>query len=666
VLSLIFAAAMAARVLWSGVIYPESSAVVFILLSAALAAFLCAGSFAPISRSRFSATGAFAIIFFLVLLLRSLSQAHPWQAVDTLLQFGGCTAAYFLSGYLCSDRRSRLILSSGILTGALLVSLFGLYQSYWGLGETRGLLGEALTRGGLSQAFLSRALSSAVSSTFFFPNALAGYLIVILPFCASVVLWKKRDALGATVWSLLAALAVASCGWAAFGDLYSKPGLFAALFIAVAALAAALSVAAGRKRGVLFRVLCLVFCILPLWTLSQTSSEGAWLSLAGCALLVPFILAGRWKTLLLILVILAVLAGTILYTGHFPQGLKDSLGARCDYWSAALKIWKGNPLWGSGVGSFAGLYPRFRSPVSEEGRMAHSAYLGLAAETGVAGAAAFLALWISCLASLTRPARRLEPFPLAVLFSVCVFLTHCLADVDLSVPGITFTIWALAGMAAGSELENSKPRKIRPWIGIPAAIFIVYAAVYYAAPRAMAEWHSRQAMESEAAGHSGNALERMKDAVALDKDNPALWDSMAGMFERAGDRDGALAAYREAASLGEDNAAYSFRLAAFYWRSSKDGADSINARAAIKELRKALELNPHDVDYRLLLAYWLQNAGERDQSIHEYRRALDLIKTLQTAPRRIRRHSPGEYGAMGRAVSARISELSKPADERKP
>jgi O-antigen ligase len=90
---------------------------------------------------------------------------------------------------------------------------------------------------------------------------------------------------------------------------------------------------------------------------------------------------------------------------------------REDVWSVAWRMFANHPLVGVGIGNFRTLEPRYAltsgplthvTYISETPKVAHNAYLGLLAETGVIGCVAFLAIaWIS-LRACWRAARAFD------------------------------------------------------------------------------------------------------------------------------------------------------------------------------------------------------------------------------------------------------------------
>lgn len=656
VLAILFSGVLILRVLWCGVTYPGSTIYILLLLGSLLAAEIAVAAFTG-RGLRCSPPDVFFILYFLVVLLMAVLRGPRWRGADFLFQCAGCTAAYFLGRHLSDDRPGRIAIATGLLAGALLVALYGLYQSLWGLAEARDLLAGTLASGERGAAFMSRALSRAVFSTFFYPNALAGYLIVAIPFAVSILFWKADQARDAAAGTYLVALACAYAACAFFRDLAARPLLLVVLFAAVAALAAGLAVTERGGRRFRLKLCCLPLSILPVLALSRTLAEGAWCALGAAVILCVFAFLGaRWRIAIFLCVLLGA-AAVVSLRHMIPQEMGDSFGARCDYWRAAVEIWRRHPFLGAGVGSFPGLYPLFRLPGSEEGRMAHSAYLGLAAETGIVGLAAFLCMWGSCIASLWGGAKRRNPIAIAVLVSGIAFLLHGIMDVDLNVPGITLTIWALAGVALSSGEADRSPCRIPVVPGLLLGGVILFATISLVLPCARAEWHRMTAERLEIAGMSDRALSEMCDVIPHEDDNPAYWSLLGDMLERSGGTEQSLQARTMAVQYGEGIAAYHFKLAAGYWRASKEGRNPERSLAAIGEMNRAIHRNPHDLDYRLLLAYWYEKTGKSHEALQEFTRGLDLIHELLRAPRRIRRHTHAEYQTLEKLVSERVNEL---------
>jgi O-antigen ligase len=130
--------------------------------------------------------------------------------------------------------------------------------------------------------------------------------------------------------------------------------------------------------------------------LFATASRGG---IATWSLLLPILLwAGwrythaRWWVAAIPLIAIAAYivsmnlgADTNIANRSFALGQDASTGARLLLWQSAIQMTWAHPFTGTGWGTFAGIYPAFRSPLENTtaGVFAHNDYLQLAAEGGV-------------------------------------------------------------------------------------------------------------------------------------------------------------------------------------------------------------------------------------------------------------------------------------------
>ncbi len=161
-------------------------------------------------------------------------------------------------------------------------------------------------------------------------------------------------------------------------------------------------------------------------------SRGAWLGAAG-GVLVVLVLRSRLAAILSGLALLLLPAGLLL--GAFTPdvvpppvaqrladipayfGLTDVLSQpvtdenfsvleRVAHWVAAQRMWAQAPWLGVGPGNYAQVYPAVRLPQWEDALgHAHNIYLNVAAETGLIGLAAYLALMATTLVFVWRQLR---------------------------------------------------------------------------------------------------------------------------------------------------------------------------------------------------------------------------------------------------------------------
>ena len=225
---------------------------------------------------------------------------------------------------------------SGLLPGFSGVG-FGFEQHFGGLAESRRWFMYMYAKSGvpIDPAFLAKINKDRIFATVFYPNTLAGVILVLLPITL-VVLWSMRERFTAGARKFL--------------------------------------VAATRRLAALA---CLYW----------SESKGGWL------LMLLIIMVGamflpvkkQLKVTLVVAVLVLGLAGfTAKYLGFFKKGA-TSVVARFDYWEAAVKTVKSKPLFGTGPGTFGIAYDRVRRPDSVMAQMAHNDYLQQASDSGVIG-----------------------------------------------------------------------------------------------------------------------------------------------------------------------------------------------------------------------------------------------------------------------------------------
>jgi putative inorganic carbon (HCO3(-)) transporter len=223
-----------------------------------------------------------------------------------------------------------------------------------------------------------------------------------------------------------------------------------------------LPLAWGLVLGGVFRVdrrptwpwlVCASGCgVLMALALVMSWSRGAWLGLAAALVIMGLAVAVRsGRAAVLTAVFVALAAYVVLATGiiRVPPSialrLSDTLpylGAvdvrgvevtdanyavveRMAHWQAAWGMWTGRPWLGVGIGNYEAVYARYAVPAWPVALgHAHNYYLNIAAETGVAGLAAYLLLWGSALAVAWATAHRAVGWSWGVALGVLGVVVH--------------------------------------------------------------------------------------------------------------------------------------------------------------------------------------------------------------------------------------------------
>jgi O-antigen ligase len=278
----------------------------------------------------------------------------------------------------------------------------GFNQHFGGLEETRHYFYTYVypTMKSVPPDYLKRMASDRISSTAFYPNALAGTILLLLP---PILAWICQAQAQFTVGAR-----------ALLGGL-----------LAVGAM------------GCLY------------WS----GSKGGWLLalLAGLTVLVHLKFSKRMKLVLVGVVLVMGLAGFAWkYSGFFQRGA-TSVVARFDYWRAAWDTAVAKPAFGTGPGTFSVTYAKVKRPESEMARLTHNDYLQQASDSGFVGLLLYTAfivgvLWVGYL-GLGDGAWVL---PFGIWLGLFAWALQALGEFTLYVPAVAWPAFALAGWLLGT------------------------------------------------------------------------------------------------------------------------------------------------------------------------------------------------------------------------
>ena len=315
-------------------------------------------------------------------------------------------AVCFGLGYVALPRTSPVTgLWIGLLVGFAMVIASGWQQHFGGLEATRRHFFLYLypQMKSVPPDLLKRMSSDRIFATLFYPNTLAVVVVMLLP------------CLLAFVWSLERWLTAA----------------------ARAFVMAAMVVGAGG---------CLVW----------SGSKGGWLVALALALVAALHLPlrRRWKAIGISLALIAGLVGFALrYSGYFERGA-TSVGARFDYWRAAVKTTAEHPWLGSGPGTFGLMYLRIKPPEAEMSRLVHNDYLQQASDAGLVAGLAYLA-FISWALWQTHPPSR-DWLRLGVWLGLLGWAVQSVWEFNLYIPAVAWPAFTLLGwLVAGTETQGS-------------------------------------------------------------------------------------------------------------------------------------------------------------------------------------------------------------------
>lgn len=258
--------------------------------------------------------------------------------------------------------------------------------------------------------YLLFASTPRVNGTLVYPNALAGAILLLFPIAVTLAFWGTRE----------------------FRVLTRVAAIGLTLFLGV---------------GGLF------------WS----GSKSGWLIALGMGGVYVFRRL-NWSVRTKAVLIAAILLGGLLAFGvrfqHYFTSGASSVGARFDYWRAALQTTRAKPLFGSGPGTFQRPYEHIKAPDAEMARLTHNDYLEQFSDSGIIGGISY-ALWIGLLLVVSgKAAWRLENRLVFASFAgVGGWFIQGLTEFSLYVPALAWTAFALSGALlrlAGNRFD--KPR----------------------------------------------------------------------------------------------------------------------------------------------------------------------------------------------------------------
>lgn len=359
-------------------------------------------------------------------LFQSVDQA---TSMATVIHFGSCVAAFYLGLFVLARMRLAKLALWGAALGLMANLLDASLEQFGGLEETRRGIIAKIDSGKLDPAkvaphlkdegkvlppevaqqidqllpataakvrqfpveMVKRWYSPRLYGHMFYPNALAGVILLLLPVSLALLLGQAR-------WGpfrIVLTLGLAGIG---LGCLYWS----------------------GSKAGWLIALV-----LFGAWLLHFPFSAKLKIGLAGAAMLIG--LAGF----------------AVKYADYFDKGA-TSVGARFGYWSAAAKTATEEPFLGSGPGTFKIAYQRHRPPGAEPTRLTHNDYLQQASDSGVPGFLLYLAFFGGATWVLAR-GRLTEPVHIAMRLGLLAWVLQGVVEFGLYIPALAWPAWLMLG-----------------------------------------------------------------------------------------------------------------------------------------------------------------------------------------------------------------------------
>ncbi len=539
----------------------------------------------------------------------------------------GIVYLYFFAGQYGGVNLAPLRLSSVLISAAVLLAFIvaGWRHERWRL---RTRLWPAI-----AAVLAALVVTTVTSRNQRISLDFLGYAVLLAGLYLLLVALLRDDGMRRRIGVLMVGLTIAVCGWylwdvisawAAWwqmvgrvtlpslrpefdGLTFGNPGGVAAMAVLTGLSAAGHLTGSGRRGSVAAGVLAVVVVLVVL----ISGTRGAWVASGATAVVGAVLAAGlggaraplraalaRWQGRAAAGAgLLAALAGlAVLGPGIVSRVLNSGDGGRISYWLAAIRMFLAAPLTGVGPGMWAP--ERIRFTVAPEidyyiGH-AHNVYLNTAAELGLVGLAAGVAVVVVAGRLVIEALRGREAvrrrWAIVAVLGATYFGVHQLFDVFVGVPGalfvfaVPFAFLDATALDTGVEGEPAvAPRRglLAGTLSLAVVLTVAWTgwnerpALQFAdgeAAAAAGDWTTAAADSKAAAqadpsmapyrlmtglgalheGQSGTA--DLEAAAALD-DMPNAWLNLAFVDVEAGDRAGATTALNAAMRLGDQQPA---------------------------------------------------------------------------------------------------------------
>ncbi len=601
------------RPLKSGLVYPSFNFLFFVGVLFLIFVWFLKSIFSGKIIFRYSFSLFLYIVFILMAFISWQCSINWNEGIQFFLNIITAMLAYFLLLQVCTDESEGLRIITAVLIGASLVSLFGLYQRFFGLEETRAWVQSHFQLENFPDSFKARLTSSRIFSTFIYPNALAGYLLVIIPLAFGFLLIFNKK---------LHQVLILTSGFL---------GMLIFFFFEKTIWS-----------GLAF-LMSVLYPLLYLGTFFFTFSKGGFLTFLFIRW-ISYILIFRfspfrfrkivfWSGLLLE----ACILGSILF--HMDVlGIKSGLSfqVRLDYWKAACAMIRDFPWLGVGPGSFGSIYGKYKWPGAEETRMAHQSFLQISAELGVFAGLVFFIIWVFpliqglkfILKNKSDEDSFSKPFQISVWLAVLGFFIHNMVDFDLYESSITTTAWSVLALLDTScgQLRVFTIHLNKSWSKILAILIgqgLVMGIILWVRIPYQSDGFWEAALRAHAQKNYSFANGMIDRSLKLNPHNGYAHFLKASIAQKMGDWDKARLHYQVACRRDPFNSSFPYQEALFYGYLSHIYHQ--DHRAEIEKcLKKSLENYPTNPQFHQKIAQFYESIGRYKEALVEYEKVREL------------------------------------------
>ena len=305
---------------------------------------------------------------------------------------------------------------------------------------------------------------------------------------------------------------------------------------------------------------------------------------------------------------------------------------RLRFWRAGLAIFMDHPMVGTGPGTFGAMHTAYQRDVRYYARDAHSLYVQTASEGGVMGLAALavmlsvlVATWVSALRATSKT--RAYPLVVGIGLGLAAFFVHSGLDMDWMFPANPAMAMLMAGALAWFAKDGvADQAPVRSTMLRWQRLAVIGTVLFAVALTQVAHLAEREFVRGQALARSGrwqDAAERYAQAARWDPWSPKFLAAEAGALRQLDPprRDAAEGALRRAMAVDRMNAAHPIRLASLLMQGSSDEPAALPEAEEL--LKQALRLDPWNRPeaYRMLAAIYLRQGRSADAE-HLYRQVV--------------------------------------------
>ena len=375
----------------------------------------------------------------------------------------------------------------------------------------------------------------------------------------------------------------------------------------------------GRVK-IITRICVAYASLVTLVGLAATGSRGGWCAAgAGLLVLCAFLLrtkGQRWMALAVLVIVTA--SGSWLYTRALENRVTGTVltghgqEIRLRLWNYAWKLWQTKPWTGVGPDHFDYRFQPYREAIDRtQGRpgRAHNDYVNTLADYGVIGLALVLlplgvGAWslFRCWPRLQRGGNEFGQKPsnraaivLGCASGLAALLVHSFFDFNMHIPANALLAATLLAVIAGHlRFATERHWVTARWPFALAGTVALAGSLYYLVPQSMARTREMVLLRraEEFPDGAPEKIAALRAALAVEPKN-----------------------FETAFALGE-------QLRALSWLGRDDYKRQ--AEEALGWFRRALELNPWDVNSHIRCGLCLDWLGRNEEAGSFFRRALEL------------------------------------------